>query len=534
MTPKCHPVPVTHTMDTMTTVNYAKVTPAAPAGAWTRYRSAYAKLPPSVQMIGLQVWLPALFVLLFCFCYIFAFHSPTPKDVPVAVVGQSQTVSSFAATLQRGSNGALTVKTVATAAEARAQVRSGELAAAYIPGATSSQLVIASGAQFQLATLAKDVFAPIAAQQKIAMTIDDLAPLPKGDTYGTALFYMTLVSTIGGYMIAMFVGLMGAPLRHRARVGIIAGFSILFPLVSTLLLRFPLGVISGHFIAVWAIGSATAFAIGLVVNGLSYFLGRFVTGAALFIFVFLNVPSSGGAFPAELVPEPFRWLHPFVSGTGTLDLYRHVIYNVGPGPWAGILVLACYAAGGVILTIAGRPYARRRVARRAARGARPSMMQAAQHAAMTLAAASAATPNSTEGTTPNVPDEDTTSVPDEDTTFTRIADTRGDEFAAHSERENAQRRHHGQHAAEPFTITIRAAEPISVMVTVSEPALPTVGFQHAGAHVHEAPPTARVESAPVTSLPDEPSIDEAERVMANLRAAEADTDAVVAVTGAEA
>jgi hypothetical protein len=516
----------------MTTLNPAPSSPAPYTGAWTRYRNAYSKLPPSVQMIGLQIWLPTLFVLLFCFCYIFAFHSPTPKDVPVAVVGSSQTASPFAASLQKGSDGALTVKTLATAAEARTQVRSGELAAAYIPGAKSSQLVIASGAQFQLATLAKEVFTPVAAEQKVTMTVVDLAPLPKGDSFGTALFYMTLVATIGGYMVAMFVGLMGGPLRHRTRIGIIAAFAVLFPLVSTLLLRFPLGVISGHFFAVWAIGSATALAIGLVVNGLSYFLGRFVTGAALFLFVFLNVPSSGGAFPAELVPEPFKSLHPFVSGTGTLDLYRHVIYGVGPGAWAGLLVLACYAAGGLILTLTGRPYARRLAARRAARGARPSMMQAAQHAAMALAAASVAAPKSPEAAA--VPEEREGREPLELGSTTAVADPDSSVVTADRDEQNGLHRHRGQHAAEPYTVTIRAAEPISVQVTVSEPVLPSAGSPRTGAHADDRSPSAEGDGSRARTPVDEHALDEAEREMADFRAAEVESDAVAAVTGAEA
>lgn len=217
--------------------------------------------------------------------------------------------------------------------------------------------------------------------------MQDLAPLPSRDSFGTGLFCLTLVSLIGGYMIAMFVGLMGGPLQHRVRIGIIAGFSLLLPLISTLLVRFVIGVVDEHFFAIWMIGAGTAFSVGLVVNGLSYFTGRFVTEPALGLFVFINIPASGGAFPPEFMPQPFEFLHPFVSATGTIDLLRETVYGVGTGLAAGWQILASYAIVGAVLTAIGVSYAKRRAARSADRGLPISMSASAQAAAAALAAA---------------------------------------------------------------------------------------------------------------------------------------------------
>ena len=165
----------------------------------------------------------------------------------------------------------------------------------------------------------------MAATQDVTLQQTDLAPLPSRDSYGTSLFYLTLVWTIAGYMVAMFVGMMGSGLGHRVRLGIIAGGAVVLSLLSTLIVRFLIGAVDAHFWALWATGLGTGLAIGLVVNGLAYFFGRFVTGAALLLFVFANIPSSGGAFPPEFMPEPFRSLHSVVSGTGTIDVLRSVV-----------------------------------------------------------------------------------------------------------------------------------------------------------------------------------------------------------------
>lgn len=372
-------------------------TEASPHGLRQRYRAQYAKLPPGAQMIGLQLWLPFVFVLAFCLCYVAAFHAPAPQHVPVAIVGSGPQTDAFAAQLQKTSDGALDVRVEPDLASARQNVQTGELAAAYAPRGKTAELILASGAQFQLATTAKSTFATVAATSGAKLTVHDLAPLPAHDAYGTTLFYVTLVWTISGYMVGMFLGMMGAALRHRVRIGILAGAAVLLTLISTLLIRFALGAVAGNFFELWGIGVLTAFAVGLVVNGLGYFMGRFVTAAALIVFVFFNVPSSGGAYPPEYIPEPFKALHPVVSATGTLDMARSVVYDVGPGVGSGALILVCYLALGAAITAVGKPFFEWRAAWRERRGVQPSMMMAAQRAAMAAAAASTPDAAETEG-----------------------------------------------------------------------------------------------------------------------------------------
>jgi hypothetical protein len=353
-------------------------------GPWMRYRSQYGKLPPAIQMIGLQLWLPSLFVIAFSLCYIGSFHHPQPKQVPVAMVGPHAVLAHAAHQLEANSDGALSVSVYPSAAQARSAVRDGDLAAAFTPGraGTPAVLAVASGAQFQLATMAKTTFAALSTAEKTTLRIDDLAPLPASDSSGTASFYVALVWTIAGYMVAMFVGMMGAPLKHRVRLGIIAGGGLVLSFVATTLAGPVLGAFHGHFTSMWLTGWCTTMAIGLMVNGLAYFLGRFVAGAAMLMFVFLNVPASGGAFPRQFVPPMFDAIHPYVISAGILDVIRSLLYDAGPGIGAGALVIGAYAAAGALVTLVGKPYAARRARRRAELGKPISMMHAAQAAAM--------------------------------------------------------------------------------------------------------------------------------------------------------
>jgi len=355
-----------------------------PVGIRARYRAWYEKLPTGLQMIGMQVWLPVFFVIAFVFCYVFAFHAPAFKNVPVAVVGPTSVMQPVAEQLQSESKGAVKVRVIESIGTAKAEVRSGEIAAAFQPGQGQANLVIASAGSFQLASLAQQFFQQVGAASHTTVHVDDLAPLPPYDSFGTSLFYLTLVCTISGYMVSMFVGMMGGGLKHWQRFSVFGASSVLLPGLALLLARFVVHAVDGHFFQLWAIGAATSLAVGCVVNGLAYFMGRFVTGAALLMFVFANVPGSGGAYPPALVPQPFRFLHDFVSGTATVNLFRRTAYGVGPAAWHGWLVLGIYAAIGLVLAFAGKPFFVWRQRRLRAAG-KKSMMITAQIASMTHA-----------------------------------------------------------------------------------------------------------------------------------------------------
>lgn len=309
-------------------------------------------------------------------------HAPAFHGIPVAVVGPAGSVRALAAGLAASSKGMITTVVVPSVAAAREAVRAGTYTAAFVPGQGTGHLIVASANSFQLSSAAQQFFGPAAAASHLKLAVTDLAPLPPWDSFGTSLFYLALVSIIGGYIVSMFVGMMGAGLKHWQRFSIFAATSVLLSLLSTLLARYAVGAFHGHFLMVCLIGAATSFAVGCVVNGLVYFAGRFVTGFALIIFVFLNIPSSGGAYAPQLVPQPFRWLHTYVAGTGTVNLLRHAVYGVAPAPWHGWLLFGCYAAVGVVLALAGKPLYTRRMRRRSEAGKPPTMMMSAQIAAL--------------------------------------------------------------------------------------------------------------------------------------------------------
>jgi len=339
-----------------------------------RFRRWYSTLHPSLQLIGLQLWLPLFFIVGFCLCYIAAFHAPHPHDVPIAVVGSS---SQLGTALEEAQPGVYEVRSYADVEAARSAVTSGHAAVAWDP--SSSTIYKASAHQYQVSALIPAMLTPVLEAGGATPTVTDLAPLPAYDEYGTVSLYLMLAWCIGGYMVAMFIGLMGAPLRHRTRMTVIVVGGVVISLVTNVLAGPVVGAVQGHFAELVLLGWAWIVAIGLTVNGISYFVGRFVALPAMIVFVFLSMPASGGAYPAWFMPQPFAWLNAVVVGSGITEMLKRVLYDVGPGYGRGLTMLVSYAVAGLVLTLVGKRWWEARRVRRIVTG-RTTMFADAQTA----------------------------------------------------------------------------------------------------------------------------------------------------------
>jgi len=329
----------------------------------TAFRRWYGTLHPSLQLIGLQLWLPLFFIVGFCLCYVAAFHAPQPREVPVAVVGASgQQLDRMQAALDDARPGALRLERVGDDATSRADVLEGRAAVAV--DLDAGELVVASAHQYQVAALVPTMLQPVLDAEGAQLERVDLAPLPAHDEYGTVSMYLMLSWCIGGYMVAMFIGLMGAPLRHRTRVAVVVVGGALISLVTNVLAGPVIGAVEGHFWTLAGIAWAWIVAIGLTVNGISYFAGRFVALPAMIVFVFLSMPASGAAYPAWFMPQPFAWLNHVVVGSGITEMLKRVLYGVGPGYGRGVGMLLAYAVTGVVLMLVGKQWWERRRVRR--------------------------------------------------------------------------------------------------------------------------------------------------------------------------
>jgi hypothetical protein len=311
-----------------------------------------ANTAPTPKAVAL-VLVPALVLLLaFAFFYVGAFHDPTPHHVPVAVVGPP----AVAVQLNQLAGDPIDARHVSSRSDALSQVNDREVYGAY--ETATNRLFVASAANRATAIALEQTFNRIAAaQDRPAVHVTDIKPLPLKDPNGTAAFYAVIAWMFGGYIGATLIGLIGSPRstsrqRAAARIAALAGFGIVAGILSVVMLRASFGVFSGHVVALCTIAALTIFASGAATAGIQAAAGPAGTGLVILVFVILGNSASGGPFARPLLPGLWRTIGGVLPPGASVDLTRSALFFNGARITGAILVLVVWAALGTLLALA--------------------------------------------------------------------------------------------------------------------------------------------------------------------------------------
>jgi hypothetical protein len=311
-----------------------------------------ANTAPTPKAVAL-VLVPALVLMLaLAFFYVGAFHDPMPHHVPVAVVGPP----AVALQLNRLPGDPLDARHVSSRSDALSQVDDREVYGAY--ETATNRLFVASAANRATAIALEQTFNLIAAaQDRPAIHVTDVKPLPLKDPNGTAAFYAVIAWMFGGYIGATLIGLIGSPRsssrqRAAARIAALAGFGIVGGIVSVVMLRASFGVFSGNVVALCAIAALTIFASGAATAGIQAAAGPAGTGLVILVFVILGNSASGGPFARPLLPGVWRTIGGVLPPGASVDLTRSALFFGGARIAGPILVLVAWAALGTLLALA--------------------------------------------------------------------------------------------------------------------------------------------------------------------------------------
>ena len=311
-----------------------------------------AGLAPTPRAVAL-VLLPALVLMLaFAFSYVGAFHDPTPHNVPLAVVGPP----AVAARLDALPGSPLDARPAASREAALSQIDDREVYGAY--EAATNRLFVASAANRATAVALEATFDRLAAaQNRPAVRVSDVKPLPLKDPNGTAAFYGMIAWVFGGYIASTLIGVIGMPRsrsrrRGAGRIGALAAFGVVTGILSVLMLRACFGVFTGHVVALCAVAALTIFASAAATAGIQAAAGAAGTGLVILVFVILGNPASGGPFARPLLPGLWRTIGGVLPPGACVDLARATLFFDGARIAGPILVLAGWAACGAALVIA--------------------------------------------------------------------------------------------------------------------------------------------------------------------------------------
>jgi hypothetical protein len=288
-----------------------------------------------------------------------------PKDVPIAVSGPDAAVSSFRTALHDKAGDVFAVRTVADrAAAVRAIERRSDYGAVIL--GSSPEVLTASAASTvvsqQLTALAPVLQAqlqqaiaaqlpPGATAPAVTVTVTDVVPLASTDPRGTGLIAAAFPLVLGGMIggIALTMLLVGALRRliGLAVYGVVAG------LVVAAILQGWFGVLQGSYLLNAGVFALALVAIGAPIVGFAALVGPRGIAIGPVLFLLIGNPISSASTPVEFLAAPWgaigQWFPPGAGAT----LVRDASYFPDADtsfPW---LVLACWAAAGVVLGLLG-------------------------------------------------------------------------------------------------------------------------------------------------------------------------------------
>jgi hypothetical protein len=299
----------------------------------------------------------------FVLSYVGAFHAPTPREVPLAVVAPAGapagTAESVAGRLGALAGDPLDARAAATEDDARRLLADREVDGVLLLGPASQDTLLVAGAEGgAVSTALTEVLTQVDAAQQRTVTTQDALPAGDSDARGLSAFYLAVGWVVGGYLVASIIGVSAGSrpvtrVRGAVRLGSLAVYAVVSGVGGALITGPVLHVVDGHLLALSALGALLVFAVGAFTMALQVWTGLVGIGLAILLFVVLGNPSAGGAYPAPLLPPFWAAIGPWLPpGAGTSAI-RGIVYFGGAGVGSACLVLAVYAVVGLLATMAG-------------------------------------------------------------------------------------------------------------------------------------------------------------------------------------
>ena len=179
----------------------------------------------------------------------------------------------------------------------------------------------------------------------------DVVPLADSDPRGTGLTAAMFPIVIGGMLggIAISLGVIGAARRVTALLAYAVGAGLLL----TGILQGWFGALQGDY---WLNSAAIALALAAIaapITGFVALIGRAGIAVSVVTFLLVANPISAAAIPVEFLPTPWgaigQWFPPGAAAT----LLRDLSYFPAADPTFPWLVLAAWAAGGIVFSLLG-------------------------------------------------------------------------------------------------------------------------------------------------------------------------------------
>lgn len=272
--------------------------------------------------------LVSLFAALFVASYSLAMGNPQPHDVPIGLVSETVTATTFDQSLESVTTTSFDVTMFATEEAAKEAIEQQQIYGALVTATAGqdAQLYVSSASGASIARLIESDSATIAQKLGVTVTVTDLNPLSPSDPSGLVLFYLALACTIIGFVGAIQTRV-NAGLTLAGEVTWDVVRAVLVGLVVTLTAGPILGFERFPFVPVWAVLATTVMVGGSVYSFFRVVVGgRWALVPTWILFILVSNPSSGGAVAPQLLPPFYEFMGRWMPTGATVRALRDLTY----------------------------------------------------------------------------------------------------------------------------------------------------------------------------------------------------------------
>ncbi len=305
--------------------------------------------------------------------YVGALHEANPRAVPIGVINGDIGAQALLTSLAAGQNPfATTTYQDTTDADRALADRAVYAVLDTDPVNDGLRLTVAGGAAPGAADLIRQTISAASDAARVPLAVRDSYPPAARDPRGLTPFYLVVGWLLGGYLaataLAVIVGTVprSGP-RLAMRLGSFAAFAVLLGLAGAVLTGPGYRIWPGHLLALWLTGTLVVFAAAALTAALESWVGLVGTGLAMLLLFILGNPGSGGVYPPEFLPGPYRGLHAWLPTGQATELVRAVVYFGGHAVARPLAGLAAWSVAGLVAILAatlvlGRRHPPRRLA----------------------------------------------------------------------------------------------------------------------------------------------------------------------------
>ena len=249
-----------------------------------------------------------------------------PHHLPVGLLAGGPSLTRAATGLQVASHGGIEFHRYRSSAGARQAIAQQKIYGALVGAGLHVRLLVASADGTSVARVLEEAARRVKIGPGRVLPVADVHPLPSNDPLGLIPFYLTLASTVTGF-VSMLTLYANAPrLTLRSWLACVLAVAMGASLLLTVLIGPVIGGLHSPFFELWAITAAGTAASALWASTMLALCRAWALVPTFGLLMILGIPSSGGPAAPELMPAFYAMLNHLLPPGSVVRAIRNSAY----------------------------------------------------------------------------------------------------------------------------------------------------------------------------------------------------------------